>query len=132
MKEQMKQASHEAATKYRDILLQGVEMDLREPTADGNPQFSEEYINGYLDGVRANAHIAYINGQNSYASLVWHTTDAVPEPGRELIVIGRRGIKIYPNPANGKMSWEFFVRISRMERWMYAEDILPDSQENNK
>jgi len=132
MKEIMKQASHEAAAKYRDTLLEGVEMDLRKPTADGNPQHSEEYINGYLDGVRGNVHIAYINGQCSYASLAWHTPDVVPEPGRELIVIGRKGIKIYPNPANGKMAWDFFVRISRMECWMYSEDILPDSQENNK
>ena len=68
---------------------------------------------------------ACVHGVLIFLSLLWKTASKKPDPGRELIVLGSKGIKIYPNPVNTKMSWEFFARIARVEKWAYSEDILP-------
>lgn len=61
---------------------------------------------------------------------LWHTEKEEPLPGREIIVIGRNGVKIYPNPSNNKMSWRSFVRSTRTDKWAYAEDILPEAEDD--
>ena len=54
---------------------------------------------------------ACIHGVLIFLSILWKTASKKPDP--------------YPNPVNTKMSWEFFARIARVEKWAYSEDILP-------
>ena len=68
---------------------------------------------------------AYMRGAMLFIELLWNPASKKPDPGREIITICPKGMKIYPNPANTKMAWEFFVRISRVTEWAYSEDILP-------
>ena len=68
-------------------------------------------------------------GTTWFRNHIWHSSDEQPQPGRELIVLTAKGIKIYPNPSNSKMAWDFFVRITHVEHWAYSEDILPDTED---
>lgn len=74
---------------------------------------------------------AALHGANLFLENLWHQVDVPPEPGKDLIVKSQKGMKIYPNPANTKMSWDFFVRISRAISWAYSEDILPNTETIN-
>ena len=75
---------------------------------------------------------ASVRGALIFLSLLWNPASKKPDPGRELIILSSKGIKIYPNPSNTKMAWEFFVRISHVEKWAYSEDILPIQETSEK
>ncbi len=88
--------------------------------------FGERVQYGVDDDISTVFADNFLEGADWSRNNIWHPSDEQPQPGRELIVITFKGIKIYPNPSNSKMAWPFFVRISRADRWAYAEDILPD------
>lgn len=73
---------------------------------------------------------ACMHGALIFLSLLWNPKSQIQ--GRELIILSSKGIKIYPNPSNTKMAWEFFVRISHVEKWAYSEDILPIQETSEK
>ena len=75
---------------------------------------------------------AYMHGALTFLSLLWNPASKKPDPGRELIILNSKGIKVYPNPVNTKMAWEFFVRITRVEKWAYSENILPIQEKTEK
>ena len=70
----------------------------------------------------------FLRGSQAVIDQLWRSPEEPPQPGRELIVKSTKGMKIYPNPQNGKMSWEFFARIARIISWAYSEDILPEKE----
>ena len=105
MTEQMQKALHEAS------------LDFGKATVSDDGQVTAGVISEKIE-----------EGVSWYRNSLWHETGETPLPGRELIVSTYKGIKIYPNPSNGKMAWPFFVRISRAARWAYSEDILPDPE----
>lgn len=77
------------------------------------------------EGVRSSDD--FVRGGKCVMELLWRDAAEEPAAGRELIVRCGSGVKVYPNPANSRMAWPSFVRITRTVFWAYSEDILPET-----
>ena len=74
----------------------------------------------------------FVRGGKGAIKLLWHSAEEPPEEECHLITRGAKGIKMYPHVKNTKMSWEYFVRISRITDWAKAEDLLPEEEITNE
>ena len=73
----------------------------------------------------------FLKGGRMLLELLWHESNEEPQAGRELIVKSSRGTKVYPNHLNTKMSWQCFVRITRVLEWAYSDELsLEDTVQN--
>jgi len=49
----------------------------------------------------------FVRGGKCIIGLFWHDAEEEPEPGREIIIRNKNGIKVYPNPMNTQTAWPF-------------------------
>lgn len=79
-----------------------------------NPKFQPAYIDGFK------------RGASWRIDSVWH--EASEEPERNRIYLAQLGDSAFDTFYDSG-NWERFSRGVNMQRWAYAEDLLPDKKE---
>lgn len=69
---------------------------------------------------------AYMCGVDYFRNKAWHQAAEEPKPGKEIILITSKGMRVHPNTTKSQMAWSYFIRITRTESWAYSEEFLPD------
>ena len=95
---------------------------------------TKEFLDLLLDQAKRDAKNSkddFVRGGICAIKQLWFDPAEEPKPGvdnhKELLVRSERGgLKVYPNPANGKQSWTFFCNTVRMISWAYADEFYPD------